>query len=326
MLRSPTDWIWDFWLADDGSDFHMFYLHAPRSLGDPDLRHWSVSIGHAVSPDLQDWVDVGDALAPGSPGGIDDRATWTGSVVRRPDGTWVMFYTAASSAENGLVQRVGVARSPDLYTWSKQVSAVLEAEPQWYEKLDAGQWFDEAWRDPWVFPDPSGVGWHMLITARAAAGAPDQRGVIAHATSPDLAAWTVGPPLSTPGSGFGHLEVPQVATVEGRTFLVFSCLGEQLSDARRAAGQRGGIWAAPSPGLLGPYDTGRAEALTDESLYSGRLIQDRTGQWVLLAFRNTEDGRFVGEITDPLPVTWSNTDPARLTVVARELVSPDTGE
>ena len=47
---------------------------------------------------------------------------------------------------------------------------LLEADPRWYEKYDGTAWFDEAWRDPWVFADPGGDGWHMLITARAGGG------------------------------------------------------------------------------------------------------------------------------------------------------------
>jgi beta-fructofuranosidase len=45
--------------------------------------------------------------------------------------------------------------------------------------------------------------------------------------------------------------------------------------------------------------------VTSEALYSGRLVQDRSGAWVMLAFHNVdEEGRFVGEITDPIPVAW----------------------
>ena len=36
--------------------------------------------------------------------------------------------------------------------------------------MTAGDETGDTWRDPWVFPDPAGDGWHMLITARAAAG------------------------------------------------------------------------------------------------------------------------------------------------------------
>ena len=38
-LRLPDKWVWDFWLARDGTDYHAFYLQAPRALGDPELRH-----------------------------------------------------------------------------------------------------------------------------------------------------------------------------------------------------------------------------------------------------------------------------------------------
>ena len=52
-------WVWDFWLADDGEQYHMFFLHAPRALGDPDLRHRSARIGHATSTDLRTWTSHG---------------------------------------------------------------------------------------------------------------------------------------------------------------------------------------------------------------------------------------------------------------------------
>ena len=38
-------------------------------------------------------------------------------------------------------------------------------------------------------PDPDGDGWHMLITARAAHGPVDDRGVVGHAWSADLRTW-----------------------------------------------------------------------------------------------------------------------------------------
>ena len=56
--RIADQWIWDSWIADDGELFHLFFLQAPRSLVDPDLRHTSARIGHATSTDLS----VGRAL------------------------------------------------------------------------------------------------------------------------------------------------------------------------------------------------------------------------------------------------------------------------
>ena len=47
--------------------------------------------------------------------------------------------------------------------------------------------------------------------------------------------------------------------------------------------------------------------MTDESVYSGRLIRDRAARWVMLAFRNRgRNGRFIGELADPVPVRWAN--------------------
>jgi beta-fructofuranosidase len=307
VLRLPDAWIWDFWLADDGARFHLFFLRASRALGDPDRRHFRASVGHAVSTDLRDWRLVTDALVPAERPAFDDIAIWTGSVVPGPDGTWHMFYTAAGSADQGLVQRIGMATSTDLMTWRRHPdSPVLDADPRWYERLGDSTWTDQAWRDPWVFADPGGDGWHMLITARANRGPVDDRGVLGHARSPDLVHWTAQPPLTEPGAGFGQLEVPQVAIVDGRSVLVFSCLHKELAQRRRETGATGGVWAAPGDSLLGPFDIAAAQPLTDDRLYSARLVADRDGRWQLLAFRNRgEDGRFAGELTDPVAVAWS---------------------
>ena len=48
----PGSWVWDFWFADDGEQYHLFFLYASRALHDPDARHYRASIGHAVSTDL----------------------------------------------------------------------------------------------------------------------------------------------------------------------------------------------------------------------------------------------------------------------------------
>jgi beta-fructofuranosidase len=307
MLRLADAWIWDFWLADDGRSYHLYFLKAPRHIGHPGERHRNVSIGHAVSPDLADWTVVSDAITPSGGPAFDDIGTWTGSVVRGRDGKWFMFYTGAGSQERGLKQRIGLATSGDLHHWSRHPgSPVLESDPRWYEQLPDALWPDEAWRDPWVFADPDGDGWHMLLTARACDGPADQRGVIGHARSHDLVHWQAQAPLSRPGEGFGHVEVPQVEVVEGRPVLVFSCLTAELSDERREAGTGGGVWCLPCKSLLGPFKLTQAVRITDESLYSGRLIRDRAGRWVMLAFRNhASDGSFIGELGDPVPIRWA---------------------
>ncbi len=303
MLRLADAWTWDFWFAREDDTYHLFFLRASRALGNPDRRHFRASVGHAVSTDLRTWRQVADALVPADRPAFDDVATWTGSVVRGPDGLWRMFYTGAGSEENGLAQRIGMVTSADLTTWHRHPrSPWLEPDPRWYERLGDSAWPDQAWRDPWVFADPGGDGWHMLVTARANRGPLDDRGVIGHARSADLARWEVQPPLTRPGAGFGQLEVPQVEWVDGRAVLVFSCLAGELAGRRRATGATGGVWAVTGDSLLGPFDVDRAVPLTDHTLYSGRLIRDPAGRWAMLAFRNDDGaGGFVGELTDPMP-------------------------
>lgn len=306
MFALPESWVWDFWLVDDGQQYHLFFLYASRALADPHDRHHRASIGHAVSSDLTTWERVTDALVRSDAPAFDDLATWTGCTLQHPDGTWFTFYTGTTLTPGGNVQTIGFATSLDLMRWTKHPgNPVLAADSRWYEKLVDGHWHDEAFRDPWVLPDPAGDGWHMLITARANHGPADDRGVVGHAWSPDLRSWELRPPLSEPGQGFGQLEVTQTTVIDGQHVLLFSCLGQDLADARRPT-TTGGVWAALATSPLGPYDIANAQLLTDSSLYVGRVIEDRaSGRPQFLAFLH-DDGRggFVGAISDPKTLTW----------------------
>ncbi len=306
MLDLPDHWVWDFWLADDLTSYHAFFLKAPRTLSDPDLRHRNASVGHAVSTDLVTWTVLDDALVPSDRPAFDDLALWTGSIVRDDDGRWRMFYTGLSRSDDGLIQRLGSATSDDLVHWRRTWTVgVAEADPAYYEKLGGSGWPDESWRDPWVVRDQGGQ-WHAYVTARAGTGR--GLGVIGHAISTDLQTWQVTPPLSEPGCGFEWLEVMSLQQVEGRWVLVFSCLSAEMVDA---APDSGGIWtvAVDGPGL--PVDLRRAVRLTSEDLYVGKLVRDRAGHWQLLAFRNRDaSGGFTGGLIDPLSVGWDDTGTA----------------
>ena len=309
MLRLPDSWVWDFWIVKDRGTFHAFFLYASRALHDPEMRHLRASVGHAVSTDLVAWQRVQDALVRGEPPSFDQTATWTGSTVQGDDGRWYMFYTgSAQNDESQLIQQIGLATSDDLYTWVKcDDNPLVRADSRWYETAGGPVgWQDEHWRDPWVFKDSDGNGWHMLITARARTGPVDDRGVIGYARSRDLRTWAVQPPLSAPGAGFGQLEVPQVENVDGRWVLVFNCLGGELAAGRADQGT-GGVFVADAETPLGPYDIAGATRLTDDSLYVGKLLRDPGNRWVLMAFVNEdENGEFVGVLTDPAPVHWVN--------------------
>ena len=290
-------YVWDFWTAYDApaGRTHLFFLHAPRSLGDPELRHRAARVGHVVSGDLHTWQRLPDPL-PEPRKGLDDQATWTGCVTRGDDGWW-LFTTGISRADDGLVQRIGSARSADLVAWER-TPLLLEADPRHYQRTGP-DWPEEAWRDPWVVRDDAGL-WHLYVTARDAAGGAGC-GVVGHATSANLATWEVGPPLSAPTGRFEWLEVIQVVPVDGRWVLVFSCLSEQMPGATPG---EGGVWTVPVDGPGAPVDVAAAVRLLDERFYVGKVVE-HDGRTLLMAFRNQDRaGDFVGGLAGPAGLRW----------------------
>lgn len=298
--------MWDFWLAQDGPDHHLFYLQAPRSIRKQEARHWNVSIGHAVSSDLRHWTVLPDALRPSPSPAWDDCTTWTGNVLRH-DGLWWMFYTGTSLREQGKVQRIGLATSTDLVRWERHGDRPLIAvDPTWYEELDLAVWHDQAWRDPWVMRDDNGL-FHAFITARVRSGDPATRGVIARAESVDLLHWNVCPPVTEPGV-FGHMEIPQVVKVGGSWRLIFSTPpAPPTVIAQRPWAATEGTYLLGSHDLRGPYRWSTQQLLdgdADGSRYGGRLVHSPdSSQWQLMVWLNRDKhGMFRGEIADPVDV------------------------
>ena len=307
----PEHWVWDFWLARDGEHYHLFFLQAPKSIGDADARHWNVSIGHAVSRDLVDWTPLGACFAPATEPAWDDGTTWTGSVIRHA-GTWWMFYTGTSKAESLRRQRIGLATSSNLHDWRRHPdNPILDLDPALYEEYDPAAWHDRSLRDPWVAPNPIGRGFRMWFTARAREGEPDGRGVIGTASSTDLVSWRSEPPVTSPGD-FGECEVPEYFVAGAHHYLLFSTSARRtsaarlarLSEAREPAETGTHYFLAESP--RGPWRLGPTPFLAGKalgSLYAGRVINDPSGRLVFLGFLgDSPEGGFVGSISDPIPL------------------------
>lgn len=318
MLRLTDKWVWDFWFAEDGIDKHIFFLQADRTLNDPDLRHWNVSIGHAVSQDWRNWQMLPTAITPSvidsyvmqEP--FDSYTTWTGSIIKH-NGTWYMFYTGGKESERGLIQRIGLATSDDLLTWTKyRPKALIEADPEWYEMYDPALWHDQSWRDPWIFKDNYTGMFHAFITARSNFGPKYGRGVIGHAKSKDLIDWEVCPPVAG-WIGLGLLEVPQLISMNQQHYLIFSSYAETASEnfVRNAKSRQTGVHYLVSNDVFGSYKLLTTTFLAggkDASLYSGKLINDVDGTLALITFHNFDQNRqFVGTISDPIPVQATTT-------------------
>ncbi|MEY4741583.1 MAG: hypothetical protein RL672_333 [Actinomycetota bacterium] len=311
-LKLPGQWVWDSWYAFDGQNHHAFYLQASRALGDPNRRHRNTSVGHAISSDLTNWTVVADAIATSESPAFDSWTTWTGSVLRH-EGKWFMFYTGTSREDAGQRQTVGLATSDDLLTWAKYEpetgagTPLVAADPRWYQTLAGG--FDlEPFRDPWVFRFSDDAGqphgdWHMLTTANSVESRTGhQDGVMAHATSSDLLHWTVQPPLSAPQQGFGETEVFQFEMVDGVPIVLFCCGPVWLHQSRLDRGERGGVYSLSVAPDLSDVDFNRAVLFDAPGLYASRLVKGSEG-WNLIGFWDAPNGSFVGELSDPIPVT-----------------------
>lgn len=310
-LSLDNHWVWDSWYSPEKIDglWHAYYLMAPKNDIDPELRHGDAIVGHSTSEDLKNWQHHGVVITPGSPGAWNDRAIWTGCLVKAPDGTFSNFYTATNETkEQGSIQRVGRVVGSDPFSFQK-TGLALEADHEFYERLDplaieasknSNGWKEEAWRDPWVFFDQRDGLWHMLVTARLKVGESKNRGTVGHAISSDLENWTAQPPLTglTP---FAHMEVFQIVETPTGWILVF-CTGAGDIDPVSGIAPITGTYSAPADSPTGPFRLDKAALIDDGTHYAGRVILDSDGVYKLLGFENGGDRGFTGIISDPVPL------------------------
>ncbi len=312
VLSLQDKWIWDFWLAQDGEDWHIYFLQADNTLPDPEMRHRNVTQGHAVSKDLINWTHKGTCLTPSKGPAWDDWTTWTGSVVKDDAGLWHLFYTGTSHEGEGMYQRIGHATSKDMHHWQRVGDGLCldltGPNAQAYEEYTPGHWHDRAMRDPWVIRNPSGEGWLMYFTARVPGRQePNAGGAIGFATSPDLMTWTLQKPIYE-GGAFGQLEVPQVFEHKGHWYMTFCTAAEHWSEAYRAANPQkpvSGNHYLMAPSHLGPWSPAIPFLDGDDRCkrYCGKIVE-RGGKLAIMGFLYYDrDGNFIGKVSDPVPVS-----------------------
>lgn len=179
---SKNDWDSDLvahsYVLEKGDQYYMFYDGSPQG-------GWKECIGIATSKDLINWVrnDKNPVLKGGS-------FWWDKIHVSRCCVTWggngyfYMFY----AGNDGICERIGVARSKDLINWDKFIK-----EPV-VNLGTKGSWDETYVSDPKVLK----VKEHYLMSYTGYKG---NRGCIGLAYSQDLVKWTKFPlnPILEPG-------------------------------------------------------------------------------------------------------------------------------
>jgi beta-fructofuranosidase len=244
--------------------YHLFHLVLPNH----DF------IAHAVSKDGMTWRRVPNALFVGDPGSWDDDMLWTMHVSADPDrpGGWRMFYTGLARVEYGRIQRVGLARSDDLYTWTRveDGSYPLEIAGDWYESsVDEGRkWV--SFRDPFFYRDPASGDRLLLSAARVKKGPIIRRGCVglARETAPDRFEFEA--PLYVPGI-YDDVEVPNLMHLDGRYYLI----GSIREDTKIR------YWQADT--IAGAFENFADNVLLPKGNYAARIC-DVGGRFLLFNF------------------------------------------
>jgi beta-fructofuranosidase len=234
--------------------YHLFHLTLPNH----------DYIAHAISKDGLTWQRVKHALFISDPEAWDDDMLWTMHITPDPykSGSWRMFYTGLQIHERGRIQRIGLARSDNLYDWEKDISGAypLEITGTYYEhSLDEGRhWI--SFRDPFCFHDEDGHI-YLLAAARVNYGPIIRRGCVALIRETAENQFEFLPPLYH-ARRYDDIEVPNVIKL-GERYYVIGSIREDVKVH---------YWYAHQ--FKGPYQNFYDNVLLPQGNYAARVCWD----------------------------------------------------
>lgn len=260
----PHDDIWDLWPIqdEDGSPSvvlgqELWMTLAAPAAGHPEERHDLARL-RLLGRHAGGWTDLGNVFPDGASLGSRE---WSGSAVRRPDGTVSVFYTAAGrrgEPRPTFSQRVAEAR-PRLLTGDGPALArdaehreILASDGVTYlpaDEVDGAPGRIRAFRDPGWFRDPATGREHLLVAA-SVAWQDGFMGAVAIADA-DGDGWSLGEPLLV-ADGVNHeIERPHIVVHDSTYYLFFVTqrLGFHPPDAAPT-----GLYGFAAPSLTGPYE------------------------------------------------------------------------
>jgi len=301
--------LWDPWFINQGEFHHMFHLQADV---EPDFNRRNISnisIGHAVSDDFINWEQLPTALKPGGVDEWDNDNLWSGCVAKKDD-TYYLFYTGKNkNPEINNIQKIGVATSKDLNTWNKHdKNPLIEADNKHYymdnNKNELGN--IGAWRDPFVFKDPTSEKRYMTISARDNTKGGEYSACVALAQSDDMINWDVLPPIFSPGI-YDEIEVTRVVCHNGYYYLFFTTYGRNYKpEFEKKYGAHGGLHCYYSDNLFCGYEpvNGNGVVLDNgHDVYDVRILNLNGNDFIGIGWLNRDsDGNFIGKLAHPIKI------------------------
>jgi len=291
----PHHDVWDSWpiLEEDGSTVvacgaELWMALAVPAVGHPEERHDLARI-RLLARNGERWRDLGDVFPDGaSPGSRE----WSGSAVRRADGTVSVFYTATGvHGESRPTFRQQVVEARARLT---EVDGVVHLDPRVEhrvvlrgespylpaDEIEGGAGRIRAFRDPGWFRDPADGREYLLIAASMPSG-DHFTGAVALAVA-TATGWDLRPPLLV-SEGVNHeIERPHIVVHQGRYYLFF-CTSSQAFDPAGTAPT--GLYGFVAPTLTGPYEPLNGSGLV---IRNPPAQPDQAYAWLVLPDRSVE--------------------------------------
>jgi predicted GH43/DUF377 family glycosyl hydrolase len=219
--------------------FHLFYTRGLPSA--PFDSTWN-DLGHAISLDLQNWLEI-DPVLPARPGHWDNHQIWSPCVIPVVTGTdtlFYMFYTGLTHTPPDTIhhQRIGLAVSSDLMEWTRLDHPVFSCAEVPWSRCQPTQDGGGDFRDPWVMPDPDSAGhWLMYYTTRHK-NTPGEFIIGIARSNGDLTHWQdAGPMMNTTSRRVGNVvvETPDVLRHNGLWYLFYTTWKDHPIEYQTAA-------------------------------------------------------------------------------------------
>ncbi len=254
LFWKPADgWVGDPMPFYENGQYYVMYLHDARDGGD--TFH---PFAMASTTDFTSFTDHGIVVPCGADNSQED-ALGTGSTIKVGD----TYYTYYTGHNNNLwpAEKIYLATSKDLLTWTKQTDFVLEAP---LNDVDRNEF-----RDPFILKEDD--VYKMLITSRAYVSAVnDWQAVILQYSSTDMLNWSLEDPFYYNGERM--LECPDVFTMGNYQYLIYSNWDWAETDRRtryvyREAGSN--TWITPEQ-----------PALDDHFFYAGKTAGEGSERYL----------------------------------------------